>query len=184
MPKQLKILLHACCAPCVTVPIRRLSAESVTDVFFYNPNISPREEYLLREREITELGRRWEFHVQTGPYDYQNWRKWVRGHEDDPERGVRCQLCIKMRLQKTAQMAKAGGYDQFTTTLTLSPLKDAGMIHLIGQEVAELTDVEFLAADFKKHDGFKQSVEYSRLEKLYRQDFCGCQFSRRKRRIG
>jgi predicted adenine nucleotide alpha hydrolase (AANH) superfamily ATPase len=181
MDNKSKILLHACCAPCVTVPIKRLSYQSVTDVFFYNPNISPREEYTLREREIVELGRRWKFSVQTGPYDYQNWRQRIRGYEDEPERGRRCQICIRMRLQHTAQAAKANAYDAFTTTLTLSPLKNAAMIHRIGQEVAEQAGIEFLATDFKKQDGFKQSVEYSRLEKLYRQEFCGCQFSRKDR---
>ena len=171
----MKILLHACCAPCVTVPVKRLSKLFMTDVFFYNPNISSGEEYILRQKEIIELGRRWKFPVQSGLYEYEKWKKQVRGMENEPERGKRCQICIRMRLKQTAETAKAGKYDVFTTTLTLSPLKDASMINRIGQEVAEQIGIEFLVSDFKKRDGFKQSIEYSRQENLYRQDFCGCQ---------
>ena len=182
MDGKLKILLHACCAPCVTVPVKRLSEKFITDVLFYNPNISPREEYGLREQEIIELGRRWKFPVRSGPYDHENWKKLVHGMENEPERGKRCQICIRMRLKQTAVLAKAGEYSLFTTTLTLSPLKDAAMIHRIGLEIAEQTGIGFLASDFKKQDGFRQSIEYGRLENLYRQDYCGCQYSRRKGR--
>ncbi|MBN1783273.1 epoxyqueuosine reductase QueH [bacterium] len=173
------ILLHACCAPCVTVPYRRLSENYRVDVFFYNPNIHPDPEYRFRHEEICRLGERWGFSVIPGEYEKELWFDMVKGLEHEPERGARCTVCFRMRLQKTAETAKERQYDGFTTTLTLSPLKNAGLINSIGREIGTQTGIPFIAGDFKKKDGFKQSMDISCSEDLYRQNYCGCIFSRK-----
>jgi len=180
MPQKEKLLLHACCAPCTTVPYQRLSEQFHVDVFYYNPNIYPEKEYVLRTQEIMRLAKRWDFHIELGLYETDVWSKRIQGFEDEPERGARCERCIRMRLKKTAQFAKEHGYRIFTSTLSLSPLKSIRMIHRVGEEIENQTELTFLKADFKKKDGFKQSVEISKIERLYRQDYCGCVYSQRK----
>jgi predicted adenine nucleotide alpha hydrolase (AANH) superfamily ATPase len=178
--KQERICIHACCAPCATVPVRRLKADSRVHVFYYNPNVYPGEEYMKRKEEIVRLARRWNFTVTAGEYDPDRWFERVQGLEDEPERGRRCEICIRMRLEKTAEFAREGGCEAFATTLTLSPRKDAVMINRIGFEISERMQIPYLESDFKKKDGFKESLIISKEEGLYRQDYCGCKYSRRR----
>jgi len=176
-----KILLHACCAPCLTHPFRMLLERFDVTAFFYNPNIHPESEYRLRREEVERLSREWGFEVIIGPYDAEAWFDAVRRRGDDPEGGERCALCYRFRLEKTAEAARKNGADLFTTTLSISPLKKATVINRIGHEAAAGSGVAFYEADFKKKDGFKSSTRISREEKLYRQDYCGCVFSMRER---
>ncbi|MBN2104703.1 epoxyqueuosine reductase QueH [bacterium] len=180
MSNKENMLLHACCAPCTTVPLQRLSEQYMVDVFFYNPNIYPEAEYEFRRQEIIRLGERWNFNVFVGPYDTNEWFNRIHGFENEPERGARCEICIRMRLEKTAQLARERGYKIFTSTLSLSPLKSVKMIHRLGEDIEKETGVSFIRSDFKKKDGFRQSVVISNQEKLYRQDYCGCVYSRNK----
>jgi predicted adenine nucleotide alpha hydrolase (AANH) superfamily ATPase len=165
----------------MTVPMKRLSEIYDVDMFFYNPNIHPEPEYRMRAKEIALLGERWNFRVEEGPYDAEDWFIRTRGLENEPERGTRCSICYEMRLEATARMASEGGYDGFTTTLTLSPLKDAHVINTIGERIGKLFGILFIHSDFKKKDGFRESVDLSRQEALYRQDYCGCVYSKRQR---
>ncbi len=175
------LLLQVCCAPDATVVLERLQAEYAITVFFYNPNIQPENEYRLRLAELEQLAR--EYHVPSlsAPYDAEAWFELVRGLEDVPEGGARCDLCFRRRLEVTAQMAQKHGFDMFTTVLTVSPHKNARLINEIGQKIGQQFGVQFMAADFKKRDGFKRSLELSRQFKLYRQNYCGCIFSQRNR---
>ena len=168
-------------------------------VFFYNPNITVTEEYekrLAEEKRLIEAynrqvgeqdfaGMHSTFRAKTigileAPYDPDNWFGAVAGLEDCPEGGDRCTVCFGMRLQKAAQTAAAGGFDYFTTTLTISPLKDAQRLNAIGQRMAQKYGVAWLPSDFKKKDGYKRSIELSGKFDLYRQDYCGCVFSQRR----
>jgi len=175
------LLLLACCAPDATVCIERLAPEWQVTVFFYNPNIHPRGEYELRLAEMRKVAQAMGVTLIEGPYEDQLWFEAVRGLEQEPERGRRCAVCFRVRLEETARYALSRGISTFTTTLTVSPHKDAGLISDIGQEVARQHGVEYLAVDFKKKDGFKRSTELSRALGLYRQNYCGCIFSMRRR---
>ncbi|MDZ7335576.1 MAG: epoxyqueuosine reductase QueH [candidate division KSB1 bacterium] len=174
-----KLLLHTCCAPCVTVPRMRLQDEYDIYCFFYNPNIHPEQEYLRRLAELKRIARQLSIVVIEQPYDVDRWMNLIRGLESAPERGQRCQICYRMRLEATAQFAKQEGIEYFTTTLTISPHKDATMINRLGEELAGRYGVHFLSENFKKKDGYKQSLELSAQFQLYRQDYCGCIFSQR-----
>lgn len=178
--KQTQLLLHACCAPCVTHPVRLLSETCELTVYFYNPNIHPKTEYEARKDEILRLGGKWGFEVITGEYDAYAWFEAVRGHEDDPEGGERCAICYRYRLQKTAACALERGFDLFATTLSISPLKKAGRINEIGKKIQTETGITYFEADFKKKEGFKISCQLSKDERLYRQDYCGCIFSQKR----
>ncbi|NQT23992.1 epoxyqueuosine reductase QueH [candidate division KSB1 bacterium] len=175
-----KLLLHACCAPCVTHPIRLLSETYQTTAYFYNPNIHPKSEYEARRDEIVRLGKKWGFEVIPGDYDADEWFEAVKGHEDDPEGGARCTICYRMRLQKTAELAREMDFDLFTTTLSISPLKKAELINEIGKKIQTETGITFLETNLKKKDGFKISCQLSKDEGLYRQDYCGCIYSQKK----
>ncbi len=181
-PKTL--LLHACCAPCSSYVLEYLSSHFAITVFYYNPNISPREEYEKRVREemrlIREMPVKYPVHFLEGTYDPERYRKLIRGHEDDPEGGNRCGICFSLRLEEAAKAAKAGGFDYFTTSLTISPLKNAARLNTIGEAMGKQYGVAFLNSDFKKREGYHRSIELSREYGLYRQDFCGCVYSRRE----
>jgi predicted adenine nucleotide alpha hydrolase (AANH) superfamily ATPase len=171
------LLLHCCCAPCGTHPIRLLSDDFSVTAFFYNPNLHPEMEYSIRRTEMESLCRRWNIPFETGERDAPAWGEAVRGLETEPEGGLRCDRCIRFRLEATARRAAALGFAAFTTTLSISPHKRADRINRIGLEIAGLSGLEFVEADFKKKDGFKSSCDLSRAEGLYRQDYCGCEFS-------
>lgn len=181
MMQKPKLLLHTCCAPCVTVPLERLKSDYEIVCFFYNPNIHPAEEYWKRLAEIENLAKKLNFQMLVAEYDSEHWFERVKGLENEPEGGARCKICFEMRLDKTAQYAKQEGFDIFTTTLTISPHKNATLINQLGEDLSKRYNVEFLAANFKKRDGFKRSLELSRELNLYRQSYCGCIFSLRNR---
>jgi predicted adenine nucleotide alpha hydrolase (AANH) superfamily ATPase len=175
-----RLLLHICCAPDATVGIERLKADFDVVGLFYNPNIHPRSEYdkrLAAMRTVSEIAG---FPFIEGPYKTSSWFDEVKGLEGEPEKGLRCEACIRMRLRATARISLEEGFDAFAAVLTVSPRKDAAMINRYGEQAAEEFGVEYLPTDLKKKDGFKRSVELSRQYGLYRQDYCGCEFSKRK----
>ena len=175
-----KILIHICCAPCSAGVMPELKDEYNITGFFYNPNIDNVEEYQLRKQEMERFSQILNVPVIFGRYDPDRWHKAVKGFEKEPERGKRCEICFKLRLEETARIAEEQGFPLFCTTLTLSPLKNAKMINLIGNEVGQKSKSQYLESDFKKKDGFKKSIERSREYNLYRQNYCGCSFSKRK----
>jgi len=175
-----RLLLHVCCAPDATVVVERMSAEYALAVYFYDPNIHPESEYILRRDEMARLSERLGVPFYEGEYDVDRWLEVVRGLEQEPEGGARCAVCFRMRLERTARFAAEQGCPVFTTVLTVSPHKDADLINRLGQEAATAHGVEYLAGNFKKKDGFKRSLELSREYGLYRQNYCGCTFSMRE----
>ena len=176
------LLLHACCAPCSSYVLEYLSNYFQITVLYYNPNISPRAEYDTRAEELKRLIGEMEFNhpvkLVVGEYEPEKFYAMAKGMEDLPEGGERCFKCYEQRLRYTAQMANEGGFDYFTTTLSISPLKNATKLNEIGQELAAEFGVEYLLSDFKKKNGYKRSVELSAEHGLYRQDYCGCVFSK------
>ena len=178
-----RLLLHSCCAPCSSYVLEYLSDYFEITVFYYNPNISPAEEYEKRAAEqqhlIRELPAKHPIHLVVGAYEPERFYAVSRGLEQVPEGGERCFLCFRLRLEEAAKMAAEGGFDYFATTLTISPLKNAQKLNEIGEELSELYKVEHLPSDFKKKNGYKRSVELSALYGLYRQNYCGCVFSKR-----
>ena len=178
-----RLLLHSCCAPCSSYVLEYLSDYFEITVFYYNPNISPAEEYEKRAAEqkhlIQELPAKHPIHLVVGAYEPERFYAVSRGLEMVPEGGERCFQCFRLRLEEAAKMAAEGGFDYFATTLTISPLKNAQKLNEIGEELSELYKVEHLPSDFKKKNGYKRSVELSALYGLYRQNYCGCVFSKR-----
>ena len=176
-----RLLLHSCCAPCSSYCLEYLSDYFEITDFFYNPNIFPEEEYRHREQELQRLISQMPFkHPVTflaGHYDPQEFFEMAKGLEAVPEGGERCFKCYRLRLEEAAKKAKEGGYDYFTTTLSISPLKNAAKLNEIGQELAALYGVSYLPSDFKKRGGYQRSIELSREYELYRQNFCGCVYS-------
>jgi predicted adenine nucleotide alpha hydrolase (AANH) superfamily ATPase len=173
----MRLLLHICCAPCATHAVRRLGEDYAVTGFFSNSNIAPREEYERRLDNARRLAALCGIPLLEDGYDHDAWRETVRGLEDEPERGRRCAACFRFNLARTAAYAAAHGFDRFTTTLTISPHKDSRAIFAIGRSLGP-----FLEVDLKKQDGFLKSRELSREYGLYRQDYCGCEFSARGRR--
>lgn len=173
-----KLLLHSCCGPCSSSVIERLRDYFDITVIYYNPNIEPKEEYEKRKSEqlrlLNELG------IKFMDIDYLNneYHKKIKGYENEPENGFRCPLCFELRLDKTASKAKENNFDYFGTTLTVSPHKNSKIINEIGLKLEERYGVKFLLSDFKKEDGYKRSIELSKKYDLYRQDYCGCLYSK------
>lgn len=180
-----RLFLHSCCAPCSSYVLEYLSRYFEITVFFYNPNISPKEEYEKRVEEIRRMIGEMEFvhpvKLVEGEYDPQVFFRMAKGMEHIPEGGERCFGCYRLRMEEAARLAKEGNYDYFTTTLSISPLKNAQKINEIGEELAEIYQVPHLPSDFKKKNGYKRSIELSGEYELYRQDYCGCVFSKRER---
>ncbi|MCI2049259.1 MAG: epoxyqueuosine reductase QueH [Lachnospiraceae bacterium] len=202
--KRPRLLLHACCAPCSSACLEFLREYFDTDVFYYDPNITDAAEYGKRKAEELRLIEAYNRQVESGcfseggfamhstagaarigfleaPYDPESFFAAAKGLEDCPEGGERCSACFALRLGKTAEAAARGGYDFFTTTLTISPLKDADRLNRIGQATAEKYGTAFLPSDFKKKNGYLRSIELSRQFGLYRQNYCGCGFSKKGR---
>ena len=179
-----RLFLHACCAPCSSYVLEYLSRFFSVTVFFYNPNISPKEEYEKRVSEIQRLISEMEFvhpvAFVEGEYKPEDFYEMARGLEDVPEGGERCFRCYRLRMEEAARLAEQGDNDYFTTTLSISPLKNAGKINEIGQELSQIYKVEHLPSDFKKKNGYKRSIELSHEYGLYRQNYCGCVFSKRE----
>lgn len=177
-----RLLLHSCCAPCSSHCLSELSPQIGVTVLYYNPNLDCAEEYEKRKREQLRFLR------ETGLADFldcdyapEEYLFSVRGLEEEKEGGARCAVCFRLRLERTAREAKARGFDYFATTLTVSPLKNAKLINTIGFAVAEEVGVKYLPSDFKKRGGYLHSVRLSEEYGLYRQDYCGCAFSKAER---
>lgn len=174
----MKLLLHVCCAPCSTHAIEKLQEQYDLTLFFYNPNVEPINEYEKRLQETERFAEALGLPLIVGDYDNIDWHSAVQGLEQEKEGGERCSVCFRFRLRKTAQLAKEKGFDIFTTTLTVSPYKNAEMISKIGKEISQALEIEFLESDFKKDNGYIHSVELSKQYNLYRQTYCGCLFSK------
>lgn len=183
-----RLLLHSCCAPCSSYVLEYLSRYFEITVFYYNPNIYPPEEFGKRVEEqkrlIAQLPAEHPISFLDGPYEPERFYEMAKGLEQVPEGGARCFKCYRLRLTETAEMARAGKYDYFTTTLSISPLKNAEKLNEIGGQLAKDYGVDYLYSDFKKRNGYKRSTELSREYGLYRQDYCGCEFSAKARGIG
>ena len=183
-----QLLLHACCAPCSSATLERLADHFDVTILYYNPNIAPPEEYHRREAELERFVRDAGYAARGStvvelPYDPQEFYTAVKGLENEPERGSRCTVCYRLRMRRAAQYARDNGFDWFTTTLSISPHKDAARINAIGQELETEFGVKHLPSDFKKHNGYLRSLQLSEQYGLYRQDYCGCEFSAKARGI-
>lgn len=178
-----ELLLHACCAPCSSHTLLYLYEHFDITVYFFNPNIAPAEEYDYRRRELERLIREMglEVRIIAEEYDPEPFYRLASGLEDLPERGERCRRCIGYRLEQSGKKAKELGCEYFTTTLTISPHKDCSYINEKGGEIGEQIGVKYLYSDFKKHEGYKHSIELSKQYGLYRQNYCGCVYSKRSR---
>ena len=179
------LFLHSCCAPCSSYVLEYLSQYFSITVFYYNPNIYPEEEYWKRvkeqERLIGDMPFAHPVSFQEGAFEKERFYAAVKGLEHIPEGGERCKKCFRLRLSEAARLAAEGGFDYVATTLTISPMKNAQMLNAIGEEMAQKYGVKWLPSDFKKKNGYKRSTELSREYGLYRQNYCGCVFSKRER---
>ena len=179
-----KILLHSCCAPCSSQVITLLTEYFDITILYYNPNIYPKDEYIKRKEEQIKLINEIEHKNKTDiiDCDYENniYENTIKGLENEPEGGKRCQQCFILRLEKTAQIAKKLNYNYFSTTLTVSPHKNSTIINNIGYELEKKYNIKWLPSDYKKEEGYKKSIELSKKYNLYRQDYCGCKYSVRK----
>ena len=180
-----KLLLHACCAPCSSYCIEYLSNYFEITVFYYNPNIDTDLEYEKRVNElkrfVSEFKTKYPVHLVVLPHLQEEYLKEVVGLEDEPERGKRCLKCYELRLRKSFSYAKENNFDYITTTLTLSPLKNSKVINEIGNKLEKEYGFKYLYSDFKKKEGYKRSIVLSREYNLYRQDYCGCKYSKNKK---
>ncbi len=174
-----KLLLHVCCIGCGAYVSRLLNEDFEVSLYFFNPSIYPESEYKKRLAEAGRIANLFGLELINGEYDHGQWLKKIKGHESDPERGERCRICYRDRLENTARLAVKNGFAYFTTTLTVSPHKDALAISQIGKETEKNYRIKFFDKDFKKQDGFKKSTLLSCELGLYRQNYCGCEFSRR-----
>ncbi|AGX44122.1 epoxyqueuosine reductase QueH [Clostridium saccharobutylicum] len=183
--KQPKLLLHSCCAPCSSYILEYLSQYFHITVFFYNPNIYPNEEYSRRVEEqkkfISELKVKYQIKFLEGKYDTDAFYALSKGLEAEREGGERCFKCYELRLREAAIIVKEGDYDYFTTTLSISPHKNSQKLNEIGRRLSQEYNVKYLYSDFKKKEGYKRSIELSNEYNLYRQDYCGCVFSKNER---
>lgn len=178
-----KLLLHSCCAPCSSACLEKLTPYFDITILYYNPNIEPYEEYLKRKEEETRFIKEFphsnKIDILDCDYDHDRFMKIANGLEKEPERGKRCLKCYNLRMEYTAKKAEELGYDYFATTLTLSPLKDSQAINKIGYAISKRIGVSYLPSDFKKQNGYQRSIELSKEYNLYRQNFCGCIYSKR-----
>lgn len=180
-----RLLLHSCCAPCSSYCIQVLSEHFYVTVFYYNPNIYPAEEYRMRVREqenfIKSFPTRYPVSFVEADYDTDTFYACTKGMAELPEGGERCFRCYELRLRKTVEYAKENDFDFFTTTLSISPLKNAQKLNEIGGLLAEEYELAYLFSDFKKKNGYKQSTEISKQYQMYRQYYCGCVYSKQER---
>ena len=179
-----KILLHSCCAPCSSYVITFLSNYFDITILYYNPNIAPKEEYEKRKQEqiklIKNINTLHKLDYLDCDYDNDLYNKAINGYQNCQEGGDRCRICFNLRLEKTAILAKKYKYDYFCSTLTVSPHKNSKIINEIGYSLGKKYDIKWLYSDFKKNEGFKQSIELSKKYNLYRQDYCGCIYSKKE----
>lgn len=177
-----RLLLHSCCAPCSSYTLEYLANYFEITVLYYNPNISPKEEFEKRfaeqKRLIESMPAKHKITLIKGEYNYEDFEKIARGYEDVPEGGERCFRCYRLRLSRAAELAREQGFDYFCTTLSISPLKNSQKINEIGYRLEKEYGVAWLPSDFKKREGYKRSIELSKEYNLYRQNFCGCIYSK------
>ena len=180
--KPQKLLLHACCGPCSSYVLEYLSKYFEITIFYYNPNISPESEFIKRVEELKKLisvmPLENKVEVVVPDYDGKIFYETIKGHEQDKEGGERCYLCYKLRMENSCKYAKENNYDFFTTTLSISPYKNSDWLNEIGEDLEKEYDIKYLYADFKKKNGYKRSIELSKIYNLYRQDYCGCVYSK------
>lgn len=178
-----KLLLHACCAPCSSAVLERIANYFTVTIFYYNPNITNKNEYNKRIEEvkkfISKFKTKYPVEIIEGNYDKEKFDKISFGLEKEPERGRRCYKCYELRLNETAKIAAKLGFKYFCTTLTLSPHKNATWINEIGEILEKKYSTNYLYSDFKKRNGYKRSIELSKEYSLYRQDYCGCIYSKK-----
>ncbi len=178
-----KLLLHACCAPCSSYCIEYLSQYFEITIYYYNPNIDTLDEYNYRfnelDRFIKEFKTKYPVHLVNASYRQEDFINIAKGLENEPERGARCLKCYRLRLEESYKYAKDNNFDYITTTLTLSPHKPSNIINEIGSELENIYQVPYLYSDFKKREGYKRSIVLSHEYNLYRQDYCGCKYSKR-----
>lgn len=176
-----KLMLHSCCAPCSSYVLEYLSRFFEITVYYYNPNIFPEDEFIKRLNEQIKLIKKMSFEnkvsIINDGFLSEEYHAAVLGLENEKEGGARCAACFRLRLEKTAQKAVENGYDYFTTTLTISPHKNAQVLNCIGGETGEKYGIKYLFSDFKKREGYKRSIQLSEEYGLYRQDYCGCEYS-------
>lgn len=176
-----KLLLHSCCAPCSSYVLEYLSKYYKITVYYYNPNIYPPQEYANRLKEQTMLIEKMEFvhpvTILAGSYETEQFYQVTKGLEQEAEGGARCTMCYELRLREAAKVAKAGGFDYFTTSLSISPLKSSDQLNEIGERMEREYHIAYLPSDFKKRDGYKRSIALSQEYGLYRQNYCGCVYS-------
>ena len=181
------LLLHACCAPCSTACLERLTNFFKVTIFYYNPNITDKNEYKKRIEEIKKLinliNPKYKVELLEGDYDPKVFLDMSKGLEMEPERGKRCYKCYELRLEETAKIASKLGFNNFCTTLTLSPHKNSDWINEIGEKLNKEYEANYLYSDFKKKEGYKRSIELSKKYDLYRQDYCGCIYSKRDKQV-
>lgn len=179
------LLLHACCAPCSSACIERLSNVFKITILYFNPNISDEKEYQKRLDElhkfVSSFKTKYEVNIIDGRYNPDEFFKMSEGLEKEPERGARCYKCYNMRMEETAKVAEENNYDFFATTLSLSPYKNSNWINEIGENLDKKYNSTYLYSDFKKKNGYKRSIELSKEYDLYRQDYCGCIYSKRNK---
>lgn len=178
-----KLLLHSCCAPCSSAVIEKLKDYFQITILYYNPNIEPYEEYERRKKEQIRFIKELDANIQfmDSDYDQEKFKEMSKGLEQEKEGGARCSRCYHLRLNKTACLAKEHNFDYFGTTLSVSPYKNSEKINKIGEVLSEEYKINFLYADFKKKDGYKRSIELAKKYNLYRQDYCGCLYSKEER---
>ena len=180
--KTPNILLHSCCAPCSSYVIEYLTKYFNITILYYNPNISPIEEYEKRKKEqiklINTIPTTNKIDILDCDYDNNIYEKEIKGLEKEPERGKRCTKCFNLRLKKTAELASINKYDYFGTTLTVSPYKNSKLLNEIGTNLSKEYNIKWLYSDFKKNNGYKRSIELSKKYNLYRQNYCGCKYSK------
>ena len=181
------LLLHSCCAPCSSHVINTLTKYFDITILYYNPNIEPNNEYELRKQEeirfINEFPNINKLDFLDCDYDNDKFHEITKGLEHIPEGGIRCFKCYELRMEYTAKMAKENKFDFFATTLTVSPLKNSIVLNNIGEKLSQKYDIKYLYSDFKKKDGYKNSIELSKEYNLYRQDYCGCTYSKKEREV-
>ena len=188
--KKPTLLLHCCCAPCSSYVLETINNYFDITVLYYNPNISPVEEFNKRYNELKKLVKETNLEDKIKflevEYNNEEFEEIAKGLENEPEGGARCTKCYYLRLEMTARIAKKHNFDYFTTTLSISPYKDAEKLNKIGEVLEKKYNIKHLYADFKKKNGYKRSIELSKIYGLYRQDYCGCRFSKEERdkRVG
>ena len=174
-----KLLLHSCCGPCSTTAITRLAQEYDVTVYYYNPNIYPEQEFKKRQQTQKDFLQKYNSNIKLIEGEWENnlYESCIKGLEECKEGGERCSKCFYLRLYKTAERAKLEGFDLFATTLTVSPHKNAKLINSIGKQIEQELNIQYLESDFKKQDGYLQSIKMSKEYDLYRQNYCGCKYS-------